>query len=151
VEDVSFQDESGPFHLVSFTSEGTTGEADKLAKKPKPGRKPKTKADYDNAIESVKKYRRDNPTAGIHNSYISKQMVKDLLANGKCEGLRVYLADSAGNARIVVIGVDKDGADLVTPVNLEDKTGVKSLQGKYLFGISEDKCPQNCEGAALYE
>jgi hypothetical protein len=62
----------------------------------------------------------------------------------------MYLADSAGQDRIIVIGVDKDGADLVTPISLEDKTALKS-QGNYLFGISEDKCPENCVGAALYE
>ncbi|QIL74758.1 hypothetical protein [Hymenobacter sp. HDW8] len=120
------------------------------AKKPKPGRKPKTKADYDNAIASVKKYRENHPSGGLHNGYISKQLVKDLLANGKCEGLRMYLADSAGQERMVVIGVDKDGADLVNPINLEEQSGLRT-QGKYLFGISEDKCPENCVGAALYQ
>lgn len=86
----------------------------------------------------------------MHNGYLSKQVVKDLMSSGKCEGIRVYLADSAGQERMVVIGVDKDGVDLVTPTNLEDQTGIKS-QGKYLFGITEDKCPENCVGATLYE
>jgi hypothetical protein len=119
-------------------------------KKPKPGRKPKTKADYESAIASVKQYRKVHEKGGMLNSYLSKQVVKDLIANSKCEGIRMYLADSAGQERMVVIGVDKDGMDLITPTTLEDKTGVKS-QGKYLFGISEDRCPESCVGAILYE
>ncbi|GAB2468996.1 hypothetical protein GCM10011375_29480 [Hymenobacter qilianensis] len=137
------------YQLAVLRSEAES-EEQKPTKKPKPGRKPKTKADYESAIASVKKYRQTHSAGGLHNGYLSKQVVKDLISSGKCEGIRVYLADSAGQERMVVIGVDKDGADLVTPTNLEDQTGLKS-QGKYLFGITEDKCPENCIGATLYE
>jgi hypothetical protein len=137
-------------YQFAFLRSDVEAEKQKPTKKPKPGRKPKTKADYENAIASVKRYRQTHEKGGMLTSYLSKQIVKDLIANGKCEGIRVYLADSAGQERMVVIGVDKDGVDLVTPTTLEDKNGISS-QGKYLFGISEDRCPSSCTGAMLYE
>jgi hypothetical protein len=143
------EEHSSLYHFAVLKPD-TEAESQKPVKKPKPGRKPKTKADYTSAIESVKRYKSSHPAAGMHNGYVSKQLVKDLLANSKCEGIRMYLADSAGQERMIVIGVDKDGVDLVTPTTLEDPAGLKS-QGRYLFGISEDKCPENCVGATLYE
>jgi hypothetical protein len=126
-------------------------QGDVESKKPKPGRKPRTTTDYNSAIEAVKKYRNEHQSGEILNGYFSKKLMKELLSSGKCEGVRVYLADSAGQAKMVVIGVDKDGADLVTPIELEQAVGGNSTQGRYLFGISEERCPNNCEGSRLYQ
>lgn len=136
------------YRQTALLTSATDGAA---PKKPKPGRKPRTTTDYNSAIDAVKKYRKEHQSGEILNSYFSKKLMKELLANGKCEGVRVYLADSAGQAKMVVIGVDKDGADLVTPIELEQAVGGNSTQGQYLFGISEDRCPDNCQGAALYQ
>jgi hypothetical protein len=75
------------------------------SKKPKPGRKPRTTTDYNSAINAVKKYRNEHQSGEILNGYFSKKLMKELLSSSKCEGVRVYLADSAGQAQMVVIGV----------------------------------------------
>jgi hypothetical protein len=130
----------------------------KLIKKPfnpRAGRIPTTKQDYDSALVSVKRYKARRRNNHVHNNYFSRELAEKILLNKECVGLRVYRADSAGRGngnylRIVVIGVDKNGRDISTPVNLVDSIGAKS-QERFLFGISDEKCPDNCEGCALYQ
>jgi hypothetical protein len=127
-----------------------------LIKKPfnsNAGRIPTTKADYDSAIASVKRYKGKYQN-NVHNNYFSRELAEKLLLNKECVGLRVYRADSTGKKngkylRIVVIGVDKNGRDISTPVSLVDSNSLK-LQEQFLFGISEEKCPNNCGGCLLY-
>jgi hypothetical protein len=72
------------------------------------------------AAQLTRNYRRKMKKGGIKGSYISRSAVLSILKQKDCLGLRIYHGLSvAGKANLVLVGVNKDGNDMVKGVIAE--------------------------------
>jgi hypothetical protein len=100
-----------------------------------------SESDRDNAIEDVKRYKRDYSSNSSSN-YFSRELINQLLADPKVRGLRVYRAQEKGKGKmkIIITGVDQTGKEI--PINKETSPGV--IKADYKMGVSYERCPTNC-------
>src|SRR5271154_4939949 len=73
---------------------------------------------FDDAGEMTANYRKQNPNDIIAGFFFS-QAITSLLGQDGCVGIRYYYAiTDDGNKQLVLVGVDKDGNDLVGKNNV---------------------------------
>ncbi|QIL74759.1 hypothetical protein [Hymenobacter sp. HDW8] len=93
------------------------------------------------AIEDVKRYKKDYPQ-NVSSNYFSRALVDSLLKDPRVVGIRVYRSQekNRGRLKVVVTGVDKTGKEI--PLNKETSPGV--FDTDYKIGESYERCPTNC-------
>jgi hypothetical protein len=113
---------------------------------PKAGKKVKPK----DAARWTKNYRLkprkhgDTPTLA---QYFGKEFLQRILDENSCAGLRIYQAiDDEGTRRVLVVGVDAKGNDLIGPIN-ED--GTLPDDGGGIVGDTPMSCPSTCDTNSL--
>jgi hypothetical protein len=73
--------------------------------------------------------------------YFGKDFLQTLLAEPECAGLRIYQAiDEEGVGRVVLVGVDEKGKDLL--LRKDDGTLPDDDDG---VGETSMRCPNNCD------
>lgn len=89
--------------------------------------------------------------------YFSRTTLMDLLnqkdAQGKeCVGLRFYNArDENKAARLLVVSVAETGFTDLLSTELLPPDKRPAMQQTYLIGLSDEKCPDNCDGSFLLD
>ncbi|QIL77349.1 hypothetical protein [Hymenobacter sp. HDW8] len=69
--------------------------------------------------------------------YFGKEFLLSILNEDACAGLRIYQAiDDEGASRLLVVGVDAKGKDLISPID-DDGDGA--------VGDTPMMCPDNCD------
>ncbi len=72
-----------------------------------------------------------------------KDFLQTLLAETRCAGLRIYQAiDDEGVSRVVLVGVDDKGKDLLLPIKDDDDP---QLDEGGSVGDTPMTCPANCD------
>ena len=75
--------------------------------------------------------------------YFGKEFLQSILKEDSCAGLRIYQAiDDEGMRRVLVVGVDAQGNDLIGPIN-ED--GSLPDEGGGVIGDTPMSCPSTCD------
>ncbi|SMB90382.1 hypothetical protein SAMN00120144_3732 [Hymenobacter roseosalivarius DSM 11622] len=108
---------------------------------PRAGRrmKPRDAARWTRRYRDTPRLPGDKPTLA---HYFGKEFLQGLLAEPNCAGLRIYQAiDDSGARRVVLIGVDDQGKDLLPPVK-EDGTLPDNGDG---VGETPMTCPSICD------
>jgi hypothetical protein len=73
----------------------------------------------DTAAEWTANYRKNNPN-GIKAHFFGMNIIKEILAQEGCVGIRSYYAlDDNGVQQLIMVGVDKDENDLYTGIIAE--------------------------------
>jgi hypothetical protein len=120
---------------------------------PHAGRIPTSRAAYDSALQSIKTYKKVNKKAVVTSNYFSDSLIRVLIGkegsetDKKVSGLRVYRTYTHGQKGygVLIVPVDSEGVDIKnSTIKLKD-----GFKAEYLFGTSQERCPDNCEGCAL--
>ncbi|MDF7812471.1 hypothetical protein [Hymenobacter sp. YC55] len=113
-------------------------------------------ASKDDAKKWTKKHRDDFGRGNANENkygrahYFSNTFLKTIMEQQECEGLNFYVSRDNGEARLIVVGVNKAGKDLTGTYNDVDPSGVKTTEVRdYLIGYSEMKCPNNCDDTSV--
>ena len=70
-----------------------------------------------NAVELSKNYTRINASEDVIAQNFGKELVNKILAQPGCVGVRLYYGKHAdGKSGIIIVGVDKNGKDIITGV-----------------------------------
>lgn len=85
----------------------------------------------------------EKQTSPIHAESFSKEVLMKMLANDDCQGIRIYHGHEKGEARLLLVGIDKTGSDMHrTQRGLkDDMPGDDGGSGIYGDGA---KCPEEC-------
>jgi hypothetical protein len=89
--------------------------------------------------------------------YIDRSLIEEILNQPECKGIRIYLSKatpgSQDDYQLILVGtklnpgirVPKDSLlDLVTPPTQQ------VIPREYVVGLTEDKCPANCDTTSPY-
>jgi hypothetical protein len=95
--------------------------------------------DYNVARKWVANYQKANPTGNMAH-FFGYEIIKELLAQEGCVGLRMYYAiDDAGERQIILVGVDEKGMDIKPGANGRTKDEGSVADASY-------PCPTYCSG-----
>lgn len=114
---------------------------------PRAGKRMKLK----DAVRWTERFRRDHnqPTdQPTLSHYFGKEFLLGMLnEDPKCAGLRFYQAlDDVGVGRVVVVGVDEHGKDLLPP---RQSDGTLPDDGGDRTGETPMACPSNCDPSSV--
>lgn len=103
------------------------------------------------ASQWTRNYRNQNPGA-IKGHCVKKAQLDAILAQPGCEGVRMYYGlDDAGNRKLILVGIDADENDIITPTGVtsalraaQEAESITAEEAQPIVYSGTQPCPPCC-------